>query len=339
MRTLSDRVSAILPLTTILLTVLGPVWTLMAPTTAWAQTLTRPSFDGVWTNASLTRLTRPSSIESLVLSSEEAAQLAEGHFHNVRARNELTKSDPDRDAPEVVESLPPVGNYNASWVDPGSTYGVVKGEIRSSWLTDPADGQVPYLDHVLEQRRGRGELRRFPSDPEIFSLGERCLIGFGNTGGVPMLNVLYNNFYRFLQTEDHLLIVVEMVHDSRIVRIDSEHGPRSDRRWLGDSIGHWDGDTLVIQTTNFHPERGNGSSVPLSARALTTERLTRVAEDEILYEFSVDDPENYERPFHGEMTFRRVPERLFEYACHEGNYAMGTMLRGARLLEREAAEP
>ncbi len=298
----------------------------------------RPNLQGVWTNASLTRLSRPRNIETLVLSPEEADRLADGHFHNVRARNEFTKSDPNRDAPEVVESLPPVGNYNASWVDPGSTYAVVKGEIRSSWIVDPPDGRVPYREHIIEGRRGRGELRRFPSDPEIFSLGERCLLGFGNTGGPPMLNVLYNNFYRFVQTDDHLLIVVEMVHDARIVRIDSKHGPDADRRWLGDSIGHWDGDTLVIETTNFHPARSSGS-VPLSADGLVTERLTRTSQDELLYEFTVDDDANYERSFRGEMSFRAVDDRLYEYACHEGNYAMGTMLRGARLLEQEATRP
>lgn len=296
----------------------------------------RPDLQGVWTNASLTRLSRPSSIESLVLSPEEAEELAGGHFHNVRAARDAVPRDADREAPKKLERLPPVGNYNTSYVEPGTAYGVVRGEIRSSWIVDPPDGQTPYrqdlLDRVAERRAGRDT----PDNPETFSLGERCLIGFGGTAGPPMLNVLYNNYYRIVQTDDHLMILVEMVHDARIVRVGGEHGTVP--RWLGDSVGRWEGDTLVVETTSFHPERELSGPVYHQREARVVERLTRVAADELLYEFEVDDPGSYSEPFRGEMSFRSVDSKVYEYACHEGNYAMPTMLKGARLLERESGE-
>ncbi len=297
----------------------------------------KPDLQGVWTNASLTRLGRPSNIENLVLSPEEAEELGANHFHNVRAAKDAVPRSADRKAPEKLERLPPVGNYNTSYVDPGTGYGVVKGEIRSSWVTVPADGQVPYRQDVRDELRARRALRDTPDDPEIFSLGERCLIGFGGTAGPPMLNVLYNNTYRIVQTETHVMILVEMVHDARIVRLQGEHGPAVDQRWLGDSVGHWEGDTLVIETTNFHPARKRSGPVYHAATAKVVERLTRVGEEELFYEFSVEDPANYSAPFKGEMSFRPAEGKLYEYACHEGNYAMPTMLKGARLEESEAA--
>ncbi len=298
----------------------------------------KPDLSGVWTNSSLTRLSRPDNISNLVLTPEEAEELSGSHFHNVRAAKDLEASDPNREAPDAVERLPGVGNYNAGWVDPGTAYGVVKGEIRSSWIVEPADGQVPYRPEVLEERGESRDLRASLSDPEVLSLGERCIIGFGGTGGPPMLNVLYNNYYRILQTTDHVMILVEMVHDARIIRLDSEHGPPQAGGWFGDSIGRWDGDTLVVESTNFHPGRQSGTSLPYSVGAVVTERFTRVSDSSILYEFTVDDPEHYTQPFRGEMSFTGVDDRLYEYACHEGNYAMPNILKGARLLESEAQE-
>ncbi|MEE2777290.1 MAG: hypothetical protein VYE73_11105 [Acidobacteriota bacterium] len=297
----------------------------------------RPDLGGVWTNSSLTRLSRPGSVDKLVLTPEKAQQMAAGHFHNVRAAKEFEKSDPNRGAPDKVKSLPPVGNYNASWVDPGSTYGVVNGEIRSSWLIEPADGKVPYQPIVREQGKARRTHRSGIAGPEVLSLGERCLIGFGGTAGPPMLNVLYNNHYEIVQTDDRIMILVEMVHDARVVRMDADHGAAADLRWLGDSVGRWDGDTLVVETTHFHPARSTNGPLYYSANAMVTERFTRVSDSQIHYEFIVDDPEFYTAEMRGEMSFNAVDKRVYEYACHEGNYAMGNMLRGARLLESEAS--
>jgi hypothetical protein len=305
----------------------------------------RPDFTGVWTNASLTTLTRPRDIRSLVLSAEQAAELAGKNFHNVRAASERIPSDPNRSAPAVAERLPGVGNYNASWVEPGTHYAVVKGEIRSSWIVSPADGRIPFRPGARRGTRARatgdesggagdGE-RRGRTDPESASLGERCLLGYGGSGGPPMLNVLYNNYYQMVQTDDHLMILVEMVHDARMIPFDRAHGRLP--RWLGDSTGRWEGDTLVVQTTNFHAARARSGPLSYSSQAVVTERLTRVSDRELLYEFTVEDPEFYSEPIRGEMSFARVDSQLYEYACHEANYSMTHVLQGARLAEREAA--
>jgi hypothetical protein len=295
----------------------------------------RPLLDGVWTNASLTTLTRPRGVE-LVLAPAEAESLAAGHFHNVRAAADLEPSDPNRE-PQAVERLPPVGNYNAFWVDPGAAYAVVRGEIRSSWIVAPEDGQVPLSPEVRERSRERRAARAAHDGPEALSLGERCLLGFGGTAGPPMLNVLYNNYYRIVQTASHVLILVEMVHDARIVRLDSAHAPPEGSSWLGDSIGWWEGDTLVVETTGFHPARAEEGPLPYTASAVVVERITRVSDDGLLYQFEIVDPQTFSQPIGGEMTFRAAGDRLYEYACHEGNYAIGGILRGARLAEREGS--
>jgi hypothetical protein len=155
-----------------------------------------------------------------------------------------------------------------------------------------------------------------------------------------MLNVLYNNHYRIVQTADDIAIVVEMVHDTRVIRLGRQHGPSAaeNGRWLGESVGRWDGDTLVVETTNFHPARAVNGPLYYSSAARVEERFTRVADDSLLYEFSVEDPVNYSEPFRGEMTFRPVDSRVYEYACHEGNYAMPAILKGARMEENETSE-
>jgi hypothetical protein len=296
----------------------------------------KPLLDGVWTNASLTQLTRPRGNDQLVLTPAEAEALAARHFHNVRAAADLEPSDPNREA-KPVDRLPPVGNYNAFWVDPGTEYAVVEDEIRTSWIVEPEDGQVPLLAQASDRRSQRRALREGMDGPEVLSSGERCLLGFGGTAGPPMLNVLYNGYYRILQTDSHVMILVEMVHDARIIRLGSEHGPAADRRWLGDSVGRWEGDTLVVETTHFHPSRAHEGALSYSSSAQVVERIRRVSDDALLYEFEIVDPLTYSRPIRGQMAFRAVDGKVYEYACHEGNYAMGGMLRGARLEEGDAA--
>ena len=295
----------------------------------------RPLLQGVWSNSSLTRLTRPRSVAQLVLSPEEAAERASGHFHNVRAGKDQLPSDPNKSAPEVLKSLPPVGNYNAFWVDPGSTYGEVEGELRSSWIVNPANGQIPMQQEAKERIGESFRSRPDLAGPEVLSLGERCLLGFGGSAGPPMLNVLYNNFYEIVQTPDHVVILAEMVHDARVIRLDAKHGPTADRRWLGDSVGHWNGDTLVVETRHFHPARAFSGPLYYSQEATVTERFTLTSETRIHYEFTVEDARNYTQVIRGEMSLNRVDSKVYEYACHEGNYAMGNMLRGARLREQD----
>jgi hypothetical protein len=300
----------------------------VAPRTSWGA----PDMQGVWTNSSITRLTRPRSVETLTLTPEAAAALEARDFNNIRTAAELQPTDPNAGAPERGRPLPPVGNYNAVWVDPGSKIARVRGELRSSWIVEPADGQIPWTE------AGRKALERLrPGDagydgPESRGLGERCLIGFGGSGGPVMLNVLYNNHYQIVQTPDHVMILVEMAHDARIVPIGGAHRPAALAPWLGDSVGRWEGDTLVVTTRNVHPQQKG--PVHLSAGGVLTERFTRVGEGELLYEFAVDDPAVYASAWRGEMAFARSDDAIYEYACHEGNYGLENILMGAREQEK-----
>jgi len=208
----------------------------------------------------------------------------------------------------------------------------VKGEYRTSWIVDPADGQIPYLSGVRERMdEGRANF----DGPEARPLGERCIVN-SNSAGPPMLNYLYNSNYEFVQTADSLVIRAEMNNYARIVRIGGHHPSAAIRTLHGDSVGHWDGETLVIETTAFHPLHATGV-VPLTERGKVVERLTRVSPSEILYEFSVEDPGVYARPWRAEMTFNATRDRVFEYACHEGNYALPGILAGAREQEKRQA--
>ena len=170
-------------------------------------------------------------------------------------------------------------------------------------------------------------------DPEMRPLAERCLLAFGSSGGPPMLPVLYNNLKKIVQTPDTVMILVEMVHDARIIRMNAEHAPDDIRKWLGDSVGHWEDDTLVVDTTNFTDKPALGGA---SRNLHVVERFSRLEDGSLLYGFTVDDPTVWTKPWSGEYTWRPTPERIYEYACHEGNYSFGGILRGARLLEEEA---
>jgi len=173
-------------------------------------------------------------------------------------------------------------------------------------------------------------------DPERRPLGERCLMGFGSTSGPPVLpNYFYNNLHQIVQTPDSVLILTEMVHDARVVRINGEHAPKAIKKWMGDSIGRWEGDTLVVDTTNFTDKtRYRGSTDALHI----VERFTRVDAKTLLYRFTIEDPNTWEKPWTGEYTWPATDEQMYEYACHEGNYAMGNILRGARLKEADDAK-
>ena len=172
-------------------------------------------------------------------------------------------------------------------------------------------------------------------NPEQRPLAERCLMGFGSTAGPPMLPVLYNNLKRIVQSDDTVMILVEMVHDARVVRMNQEHAPPGIRSWLGDSVGHWEGDTLVVDTTNF----SDGPALGGASRNLhVVERFSRIDADTLLYRFTVDDPTVWTAPWGGEYVWPASGDRVYEYACHEANYSFGGILRGARLLEADARE-
>jgi hypothetical protein len=301
-----------------------------APRNAFGQ----PDLQGVWTNASLTNLERPPNFTGLTISEAQAKQLEEG-----RARSRVAGDAPtDPNAPPPRSGSDP-GGYNTGWTDPGTTMGRLRGEVRTSWIVEPANGRLPYSPEGRRTFDAKLAFARQTFDgPEARPNGERCIVGFGSTGGPPMLNVLYNNHYQFVQTKDHVAIVVEMNHDARIVRLNSTHLPSHIRPWLGDSIGWYEGDTLVVETTNFNPGdalRPNmQSSFYMSEDAKVTERFTRVSKDQILYQFTVDDPKIFTQTWKGEMPINATNDRMYEYACHEGNHALEGILAGARQDER-----
>ncbi len=303
--------------------------------TAWGD----PDLQGLWTNASLTRLERPPGVNKLVLSEAEA-QVAEKALLAWMAAN-------DQPTP-TAEGAPPKANdpggYNSFWIDNGSHLGRVNGEARTSWVVDPPTGKVPYREGAMAQARsaiGR-QFGRF-DNPETRSLGERCIVGFGSTSGPPMLNVLYNNNYQIAQSPGFVTIVVEMNHDARIVRLGGSHPPETVRPWMGDSIGHFEGDTLVVETTNLNPGQFFTADILhrlyLPADSKVVERFTRVSRDEILYEFTVDEPKAYTQVWKGQIPMHATKGPMYEYACHEGNYSLPGILAGARAEEKKGQTP
>lgn len=291
----------------------------------------KPDLQGFWTNASLTSMQRPSNYADigLVIPEDRLQELTNNHHQNVRqATDDGLVQGELLDGSDLGEGR----GYNAFWVDPGTRFGLVKGEHRTSWITYPEDGRIPFSEQG-QQRRRQAYASYNDNGPEGRSLGERCLIGFGSTGGPPMNNVLYNNLYQIVQTDDYLMIMVEMVHDARIIPIRSDHRPDAFKQWLGDSVAHWEGDTLVVETINLHPQQAPRNSAPLSDEGKVIERFSRYSDDQILYEFEVTDPQYYSETWRGEMSFNATDTRPYEYACHEGNYGLIGILAGARRLE------
>lgn len=297
-----------------------------------------PSFEGVWSKASLTVLERTPQFNDLMIAPAVARAIEQGSASAMEAANR--PSDPDAGAPEAGQN---VGGYNSFWTDMGDRLGVVDGEYRSSWIIDPADGKIPYTEAGREEAfAARDEARNNFDDPEIRMAGERCTVGFGSTGAPPMLNVLYNNHVQFFQTEDLIVLLVEMNHNARQIRMNAEHRGPDMAQWLGDSVGHWEGDTLVVETTNFHPDMNQRSSQAqrfyLQEDTVVEERFTRVADDTIFYEYTVTDPDLFTQPWSAEMPLWAAEGPIYEYACHEGNYSLPGILAGARREERLAAE-
>lgn len=314
----------------------------------------RPDLTGVWTNASLTGLTRPNGVEQLIVTEEVATQIAAATPIAGIAPGDFDDNipvDTDTGAPPKGSSDFGLRGYNSFWVDPGSTLALVKGEFRTSYIVDPANGRIPRLEtpRVDIQRANFGA--RYltgvgdASGPEAIPISERCLIGFGNTAGPGMMGTLYNSSYQFVQTDDYVMINVEMVHDARIIpTFANAEEARANRRpdvlkpWLGDSVGWYEDDTLIVETVNINPLQMQQSSVPISADGKIVERFSRYSDTEIFYQFTVDDPNLYIQPWTAELSFHAMDGQLYEYACHEGNYAMPGILAGARLQEAEAAK-
>ncbi len=326
-----------------------------APKTTWGA----PDLQGFWTNSSITNLERDPAFENLVLTPEEAARMEGSDYYNNRTREDAKPIDVAKAELLDGTDLLSGGGYNAFWVDPGTKVGVVKGELRSSWITEPAHGRIPRIGRDVEAERrareaaaerakelggagtaiGPGGVNRQAGGgygsydgPETRPIGERCLIGFGNTGGPLINNVLYNNVKQIVQAPDHVMILIEMAHDARIIPLTKDRKrPEVIEQWLGDSIGWYEGDKLVVETRNLHPmQRGY-----ISDEGHVIEKFSRWNEDQILYEFEVVDPTRYSQSWKGEIPWNRSIEPVHEYACHEANYSFEGILGGARELERQ----
>jgi hypothetical protein len=282
---------------------------------------TPPDLQGIWTNATVTPLERPKQFEGKeFLTKAEAAEFE---------KQAVYEADGDRrDGPADAD----VGRaYNEFWRDRGK----VVSTMRSSLIFDPPDGKVPPLlpeaqkrnaDIAAARRKSGGPL----DGPEGRSLQERCLLT--PQAGPPMLPANYNSNYQIVQTANYVAILVEMIHDARIIPLDgSPHVPKNVRSLMGDSRGHWEGKTLVVETTNFSDKTSfRGASENLRI----IERFTRTDENTLLYQFTIEDPTTWAKPWSGEIPMKKVTAPLYEYACHEGNYGIAGVLSGARAEEK-----
>jgi hypothetical protein len=318
----------------------------VVPKNAFGQ----PDLSGYWSNATLTPQTRRAEFGTRGVYTEQEVKKLEGNAaQEVEDGNQAT--DPNAPAthvnegraerrPEFAAAGGDVGGYNRGWLDPGSSVMRVKGEPRNSLITT-ANGQVPArkggapAGGGFGRGAGGGGGQSSFDNPESRGLGERCILSFGRNAGPPMFpNGFYNNNYQFVQTKDAVVIQVEMVHDTRIVRLNAKHRTDGVRPLMGDAIGWYDGDTLVVETTNIPQiQQYFGSWKDLKV----TERFTRVGKDRVLYQFQVEDPTMWDKPWGGEYEFYTLKGVIYEYACHEGNYALPGILSGARAAEREAA--
>ena len=283
-----------------------------APRTAFGA----PQLEGVWTNATYTQLERPKEFKGLTASASEAkafeARLATTGGVNI---------------PREADTL---GQADSEFPETGGGMTRIRGEIRTSHIVEPADGKIPWTEAARRQLHiGEHDWQRF-DNPEQRSDNERCLAAAST--GAPILSSEDANVLQILQTRDHVVVLTEKYHDARIIRLPGAPSPNGPPSWLGDSVGHWEGDTLVATTANLRPGvTGHGDDLSLSPDTRIDERFTRIAPGEILYEFTVTDPSLFARPWRGEMVFATSPGRWFEYACHEGNYSIVTILQAARL--------
>jgi hypothetical protein len=299
----------------------------------------RPDFQGVWSNNIATPLERPKELEGRAFLTDEevaamrrrAAELFDGTgdaafsdevFRAVYASLKTSGSGPYEKSTKDFDAH--TGDYSSVWLSPRDW------DNRTSLITDPSDGRIPAMTPEGERRNAAigAALARPATGPEDRGLSERCI-----TYGSPQLFAGYQSYYRIVQTSDSVVVATEMIHDARVIPLDARpHLEAGIRQWLGDSRGHWEGDTLVVDTTNFKPRSFRSSSDKLHL----IERFTRVGPDTLNYEVTIDDPETWVRPWTLMIPLRRSDDEVFEYACHEGNSGMIGILAGARAEERAA---
>jgi hypothetical protein len=323
-----------------------------------------PDLQGTYDVATMTPVERFPGMKNLVMTPAEAA--AAEQYEAKRHQQLEAPVAADRSAPplggdrmnpksyqEFLEAAGAgtTGGYNSFWLSEGTKFITVDGQKRSSLVIDPAEGRIPPMNAEARARQARLRALTAAPDaaenaaagpagafdgPEARPLAERCLLGFLSTAGPPSLpNYFYNNLKQIVQTPTSVLIFNEMVHDARVIRMGTQqHLPSTVRKWMGDSVGRWDGDTLVIDTTNFTDKTQFQGS---SDRLHVVERISRVDAKTLLYRFVIEDPQTWDRAWTGEYPWNGTSEHIYEYACHEGNHAMENMLRGARAEEKEAA--
>jgi hypothetical protein len=280
------------------------------PRTPWGH----PDLQGTWDIATRTPLERPAAFaDREFITEEEAAKL------DAQAQAVLDNGNTRVDQP--------TGTYNAFWREPGTW------STRTSLIVDPSNGRIPPLTPQALARRDARRVGRGDNAASWDELGlwSRCL-----TRSLPLMPAAYNNNYQILQTPGHVVILMEMIHEARVIPLDGRpHVGPAVRQWLGDSRGRWDGNTLVVTTTNFTDKTSfQGSSEDLQL----VERFTRTSNDVISYEFTVNDPATFTRPWTVGVPMNKADGQIFEYACHEGNYAVEGILKGARAAEAKAGE-
>jgi hypothetical protein len=297
----------------------------------------KPDLQGFWNNTSITALQRSSDAKALVVSAKEAERLTNRNVLIVLGKEDVATNGQDPNNTKLLEDKNNDKGYNSFWIDPGKNLGMVKDQYRTSWIVDPPSGRIPYKPGAA--RGGGGFAQDNFDGPETRPQAERCILGFSGSFGPIMQNGMYNNTMQIVQSPTTVAIEVEMIHDVRIIPLYKDkadavahHGNLP--RWGGDSVGWYEGDVLVVETNNVHPrQRGM-----ISDKGKLTERFSRWNEKQVLYTFEVDDSSLYSQVWKGEEGLNAAPP-LYEYACHEGNYAMKGILAGARELESKGIKP
>jgi len=302
-----------------------------APRTATGH----PDLQGIWSTATATPMERPNGYP-LVLTREQADAMEAGTLFNQRMKTQANFVDPNEAAPEKGKPLPPVGNYDVAYTDPGSRLISIGGELRSSWVVYPENGRIPELTETGIKLRDSSPRRRGSGydNPEERGLGERCIL---MSGGPPLRSGLYNNNVQIVQTPDHVMLMVEMIHDVRIARLSDRPADERMTAWMGDPVARWEGETLVVETVNIHPDQRLDRALQ-SATGKITERFTRISDRQILYQFEVDDSVVYGSVWRGETALNRFDDDIYEFACHEGNYGLYNILLGGRENDNRGVE-
>ena len=282
------------------------------PRTPWGA----PNVQGLWSNLSLTRLERAPGVPAKIPKGADIAAIEKTVLETITPNDPLGGRESENWAPVHLA--------------------VMDGELRTSWIDSTLDGRIPYRPETAKRLAAiRAAAFTNFDGPESRNTSERCMTPSFSAGSPPLQNSPYAANYQIVQTRDAVVIVSEIDNEARVVRLNAAHDPPSlRRRWIGDSVGHWEKDTLVIETVGFRGEEAYRAPVfYIGADAKVTERFTRVSPTEIRYAFTVDDPQTYTEVWRGEMPFRATQGPMYEYACHEGNYSLAGVLEGARYVE------